>query len=89
LRDKGGPDARGSDSLSAVRREGAKDLSTSPAGSRRMFFSNMWIGRKPDDTTLQAGDDNRKLCSLYLSMMDRMGVKLDDFSDADTRLQQL
>jgi hypothetical protein len=35
---------------------------------------------------LQAGDDNRKLCSLYLSLMDRMGVKLDRFGDAETRL---
>ena len=32
------------------------------------------------------GDANRKLCSLYLSIMDRMGVKLDRFADADTRL---
>ncbi|HKQ36779.1 MAG TPA: DUF1552 domain-containing protein [Verrucomicrobiae bacterium] len=32
------------------------------------------------------GDDNRKLCSLYLSLMDRMGVKLDHFGDADARL---
>ena len=35
------------------------------------------------------GDDNRKLCSLYLSLMDRMGVKLDHFGDADTRLAGL
>lgn len=35
---------------------------------------------------LYAGDDNRKLCSLYLSLMDRMGVKLDTFGDADERL---
>ena len=35
---------------------------------------------------LYDGDDNRKLCSLYLSIMDRMGVKLDRFGDADTRL---
>jgi hypothetical protein len=27
------------------------------------------------------------MCSLYLSLMDRMGVKLDKFGDADTRLQ--
>src|SRR6187431_1330135 len=27
------------------------------------------------------GDENRKLCSLYLSIMDRMGVKLDRFGD--------
>ena len=38
---------------------------------------------------LYAGDDNRKLCSLYLSIMDRMGVKLDKFGDAETRLQNL
>jgi hypothetical protein len=38
---------------------------------------------------LYAGDDNRKLCSLYLSIMDRMGVKLDRFGDADTRLANL
>jgi len=35
------------------------------------------------------GDDNRKLCSMYLSIMDRMGVKLDRFGDADTRLAGL
>jgi hypothetical protein len=35
---------------------------------------------------LYAGDENRKLCSLYLSIMDRMGVKLERFGDADTRL---
>jgi hypothetical protein len=34
-------------------------------------------------------DDNRKLCSLYLSLMDRMGVKLDHFGDAETRLAEL
>jgi hypothetical protein len=38
---------------------------------------------------LYAGDDNRKLCSLYLSIMDRMGVKLDRFGDAETRLAGL
>ncbi len=35
------------------------------------------------------GDDHRKLCSLYLSIMDRMGVKLDRFGDADQRLARL
>jgi hypothetical protein len=35
---------------------------------------------------LYAGDDKRKLCSLYLSLMDRMGVTVDRFGDADTRL---
>jgi hypothetical protein len=75
-----------------------------------MFLSNMWIGRKHDNTRLplvlagglggtlqtgrtldytQAGDDNRKMSSLYLSIMDRMGVKLEIFGDADTRLEKL
>src|SRR6266853_1537063 len=75
-----------------------------------MFLSNMWIGRKHDNTRLplvlagglggalqtgrtldylQAGDNNRKMCSLYLSIMDRMGVKLEKFGDAETRLVRL
>jgi hypothetical protein len=35
------------------------------------------------------GDENRKLCGLYLSIMDRMGTKLDRFGDADARLAGL
>ncbi len=35
---------------------------------------------------LHRGDENRRLCSLYLSIMDRMGVKQATFGDADTRL---
>jgi hypothetical protein len=75
-----------------------------------MFLSNLWSGRKHDNTRLplvmagglggtletgraldylSAGDENRKLCSLYLSIMDRMGVKLERFGDADTRLDRL
>ncbi len=38
---------------------------------------------------LDAGDGNRKLCSLYLGIMDRMGVHLDHFGDADSRLANL
>jgi hypothetical protein len=33
--------------------------------------------------------ENRKMCSLYLSLMDRMGVKLDHFGDADSRLARI
>ena len=44
-------------------------------------------GRVLDFT--ESGDENRKLCSLYLSLMDRMGVTLDHFGDADTRLAGL
>jgi len=32
------------------------------------------------------GDENRKVCSLYLSLMDKMGVHVDQFGDADSRL---
>lgn len=35
------------------------------------------------------GDENRKICSLYLSLMDKMGVRLDHFGDADTRLARI
>ncbi len=35
------------------------------------------------------GDEDRKLCSMYLSIMDRMGVSLDKFGDANTQLAGL
>jgi len=38
---------------------------------------------------LQKPDDQRKACSLHLSIMDRMGVKLDRFGDATSRLEEL
>ena len=34
-------------------------------------------------------DSKRKLCSLYLSLMDRMGVKLKAFGDANERLAEV
>ena len=38
---------------------------------------------------LEAGDENRKLCSLYLGILDRMDIKLEHFGDANTRLADL
>jgi hypothetical protein len=38
---------------------------------------------------LDRGDDNRRACSLYLSLMDRMGVQLRNFGDTDRRLTGL
>jgi hypothetical protein len=38
---------------------------------------------------LDKGEDNRRACSLYLSLMDRMGVKLERFGDTDKRLVDL
>ena len=75
-----------------------------------MFLSNMWAGRKHDNTrlplvmagglggTLQtgralsyldAGEENQKMCSLFLSIMDRMGIQLEQFGDAQERLQRI
>jgi hypothetical protein len=38
---------------------------------------------------MDKGDANRKACSLHLSLMDRMGVKLDRFGDATAPLADL
>jgi hypothetical protein len=38
---------------------------------------------------MDKGDEKRKACSLHLTIMDRMGVKLDRFGDATARLEEL
>jgi len=38
---------------------------------------------------LDSGEENRKMCSLYLSLMDRFGIRLEQFGDAQTRLERL
>jgi len=38
---------------------------------------------------LEKPDDQRQACRLHLSLMDRMGVKLDRFGDATARLEDL
>jgi len=35
------------------------------------------------------GKPNRKMCSLYLSMMDKMGVRVDEFGDSKERLAEI
>jgi hypothetical protein len=35
------------------------------------------------------GEDKRRMCSLYLSLMDRYGVKVNKFGDADNRLENI
>jgi len=75
-----------------------------------MWLSNLWIGRKHDNTRLpvvlagglggtiktgralnylDAGNDNRQMCRLYLSIMDRFGLKLEHFGDTSARLTDL
>ncbi len=38
---------------------------------------------------LDRGNENRRACSLYLSLMDRMGVTVPRFGDADRRLAEI
>ena len=38
---------------------------------------------------LEKGDNNRRACSLYLSLMDRMGVELNEFGDSRKRLSDV
>ena len=73
-----------------------------------MWLSNMWIGRKHDNSRLplllagglggtlktgrvldylKASEDNRKMCSLYLSLLDRFEIKAEHFGDSETRLE--
>lgn len=75
-----------------------------------MWLSNLWIGRKHDNSRLplvlagglggtletgrtlnyvDASNENRRMSSLFLSLMDRMGITLDQFGDGVTRLQGL
>jgi hypothetical protein len=95
----------------------ASKLDAMPEGSGTVldnscliFLSNMWSGRKHDNSRVplvtagglggtlktgrvldyrSAGDENRKLSSLYLSIANRMGVAVQKFGDAEAPLEQL
>jgi hypothetical protein len=54
------------------------------AGPRRWQVAD---GRVLD--FVDKGNDNRHACSLYLSLLDRIGVRLDRFGDTDRRLPGL
>jgi hypothetical protein len=36
-----------------------------------------------------ADKSNRKMCSLYLALMDKAGVHLESFGDSSERLQEI
>jgi hypothetical protein len=38
---------------------------------------------------LGQSEENRKMCSLYLSILNRMGIEADSFGDAETPLERL
>lgn len=75
-----------------------------------MFLSNLWIGRKHDNTrlplvlagglggTLETGrtlnyigqpEEKRRMCNLYLSLMDRFDLRLEQFGDSRQRLERI
>ena len=75
-----------------------------------MWLSNMYVGRKHDNSRLpvvlaggfggtlqtgrtldymKAGDENRRMANLYVSLMDRVGVKTEKFGDSNGRLADL
>jgi hypothetical protein len=60
------------------------DNSKLPVLTAGTLGATLETGRVLDYTT--AGDENRKMCSFYLSLADRVGVTLDRFGDADQRL---
>jgi hypothetical protein len=65
----------------------AHDASKVPVLTLGGLQGTLETGRVLDYT--KSGDENRKLCSFYLSLMDRMGVALPNFGDASTRLADL
>jgi Protein of unknown function (DUF1552) len=67
---------------------GSKHISTQlPVVLAGGLGGTLETGRSLD--YLDAGDENRKMCSLFLGIMDRMGVKLSSFGDAESRLAGL
>jgi len=75
-----------------------------------MFLSNMFVGRKHDNSKLpvvlagglggtlktgrtfdfyKSGDDNRKMCALYMGLLQRFGIHTDQFGDATEPLKDL
>ena len=67
---------------------GSKHISTQlPVVLAGGLGGTLETGRSLD--YLNAGDENRKMCSLFLGIMDRMDMKLARFGDADTRLAGL
>jgi hypothetical protein len=67
---------------------GSKHISTQlPVVLAGGLGGTLETGRSLD--YLNDGDDNRKMCSLFLGIMDRMDIKLDRFGDANTRLANL
>jgi hypothetical protein len=68
--------------LSSMLHGGSHDCSQLPVVLVGRGGGKIQTGRALD----YLGKPNRRMCSLYLSMMDHMGVKLDSFGDSTERL---
>jgi hypothetical protein len=73
--------------LSSMWSGNAHDSSKLPVLLTGGLSGNMETGRVLD--YLEKSDDDRRLCSMYLSIMDRMGVPMEEFGDADQPLAGL
>ncbi len=67
------------------------DGDTHSADEMPMLLAGRGGGLKPGQIIdyREKGNDNRRACSLYLSLMDRMGVELDKFGDTSKRLVEI
>jgi hypothetical protein len=73
--------------LSSMWSGNAHDSSKLPVLLTGGLSGSLETGRVLD--YLEESDEDRKLCSMYLSIMDRMGVELNEFGDAEKRLAGL
>ena len=64
---------------------GSHDATKLPVVILGKAGGNLETGRVLDYTA----KPNRKMCSLYLSLLDRFGVKLDKFGDSSERLAEV
>ena len=71
---------------------GAADLET-----HEPFPSNLQIQMKISESVLSEsgrvldyhGKENRRMCSLFLSLMDKFDIRLERFGDSDERLAEV
>jgi hypothetical protein len=75
------------------------DLKSSTGGRSRPCRTGNWSGRylagrgggrvKSGSIPDYLGKSNRKMCSRYLSLMDKCGVRLDAFGDSKERQAEI
>lgn len=61
-------------------RQYSEPVGDRPASHRLPFFSHVLD---------YSGKPNRKMCSMYLSMLDKLGIRLESFGDSSQRLTEI